>query len=211
MLLEALRTEVVEAGVKLAQAQLVQLSCGNVSARDPDTNLIAIKPGGADYFKLRPVDVLVVDEQGAVVDGEGKPSSETPMHTLVYRSRRDIHAAIHTHSAIATAWSVAQRAIPCVTVGQVLTDGAIPVAPYCQPGTEALGEVALRAMGSGSAVVLQNHGVFTVGANMKMALAAAFIVEEAALVAFYAEMLGDTLHLLGKQDLQEMLRRGTKG
>lgn len=211
MLLRELREQVVEAGVKLVQGHLVYLSAGNISARDPESGLIAIKPGGGDYLKLRAEDILIVDPHGNVVEGSGKPSSEMPMHALAYRQRSDIHAAIHTHSPVATAWGVAQREIPPVVVGQVLTNGPVPVAPYCQPGTDALAELALQAMGSGYAVVLQNHGVFAVGSSMDMALAVAFIVEEAATVAAQALALNPKLHLLTPHDWSEMLGTGSRG
>ncbi len=211
MLLRELREQVVEAGIRLVEGHLVYLSAGNVSARDPATGLIAVKPGGGHYLALKPEDILVINEQGAVIEGEGKPSSETPMHTLAYRRRKDINAAIHTHSPVATAWSVAQREIPPIVVGQVLTNGAVPFAPYSRPGTEGLGELALEAMGSGYAVLLQNHGVFAVGPNMDWALAVAFIVEEAATVAWHAVALSDQLRLMTEHDFQEMLASGHKG
>jgi ribulose-5-phosphate 4-epimerase/fuculose-1-phosphate aldolase len=106
---------------------------------------------------------------------------------------------------------VAQKEIPSVVVGQVLTSGPIPIAPYCQPGTEKLGQLALEKMGSGYAVLLQNHGVLAVGPNMDMALAVAFIVEEAAVVASHAVLLNLNLHLLGDREFKEMLGGGTRG
>ena len=210
MLLQKLREQVVEAGIKLLEGHLVYLSAGNVSARDPESGLIAVKPTGADYAKMKASDVLIIDEHGNVVDGEGTPSSESPMHTLAYRKRKDVNAAIHTHSPVATAWSVAQREIPPVALGQVLT-GPIPIAPYCQPGTRRVGEVALESMAEGSAVILQNHGPFIVGPTMKMALAVAFIVEEAAVVAFHASLLSDEVRLMTQHDFDEMLSGGSKG
>jgi ribulose-5-phosphate 4-epimerase/fuculose-1-phosphate aldolase len=130
---------------------------------------------------------------------------------LAYQRRRDINAAIHTHSPVATAWAVAEREIPPVTVGQVLCDGPIPFAPYRRPGSEAVGEAALEAMGSGYAVVLQNHGPFVVGRDMRMALTTAFIVKEAAEVALYATVLGGRMRLMTRQDFQEMLGGGSTG
>jgi L-ribulose-5-phosphate 4-epimerase len=155
-------------------------------------------------------DVVVIDEHGHVVEGEAKPSSETPMHTFAYRQREDINAAIHTHSPVATAWSVAQREIPPVVLGQVLT-GPIPIVPYCQPGTRQLGEVAMESMGEGRAVILQNHGPFVVGPTMRMALALAFIVEEAAMVALHASQLSQDLRLMSRDDFEEMLSGGSRG
>jgi len=211
MLLKELREQIVEAGVRLVEGHLTYLSSGNISARDPESGLIAIKPSGGDYLELTPEDILVIDDEGDVIEGAGRPSSETPMHTLVYRRRDDVNGAIHTHSPVATAWSVAGREIPPVTVGQALTEGAIPIAPYRQPGTRAVGEGALEAMGSGFAVVLQNHGPFVVGQNLRMALAAAFVVEEAARVAFYATLLSERPRLVTEDDYQRMLGGGSKG
>jgi ribulose-5-phosphate 4-epimerase/fuculose-1-phosphate aldolase len=210
MLLKELREQIVEAGIKLLEGHLVYLSAGNISARDPETGLIAVKPTGADYTKMTAQDVVVIDEHGQVVEGDGRPSSETPMHTLAYRQREDINAAIHTHSPIATAWSVAQREVPPVVLGQVLT-GPIPIVPYCQPGTRRLGEVAMESMGEGHTVILQNHGPFVVGPSMKMALAMAFIVEEAATVALHASQLSEDLRLMTQDDFEEMLSGGSKG
>lgn len=211
MLLRELREQVVEAGIKLVQGHLVYLSAGNVSARDAESGWIAVKPNGGDYLKLKPEDILIIDEQGQVIEGKGQPSSETPMHLITYRRRTDINAAIHTHSPVATAWSVAQREIPPVVVGQVLTNGPVPFAAYSRPGTDSLGELALQAMGSGYAVLLQNHGVFAVGPTIDLALAVAFIVEEAAIVAWHAVALGDRMRLMTESDFHDMLSAGSTG
>jgi L-ribulose-5-phosphate 4-epimerase len=211
VLLRQLREQVVEAGIKLVQGRLVYLSAGNVSARDPDTGLIAAKPGGGDYLTLKPEDIMIIDKWGNIVEGEGQPSSETPMHTAAYRRRPEVNGAVHTHSPAATAWSVAGRAIPPVTVGQVLTDGPIPIAPYHRPGSEAIAQAAMEAMGDGYAVILQNHGPFVVGATLDMALATAFIVEEAAEVAFRAVLLADQLRLMTRTDFDEMLGGDSRG
>jgi ribulose-5-phosphate 4-epimerase/fuculose-1-phosphate aldolase len=211
MLLGDLRERIVEAGVRLVEGHLVYLSAGNISARDPGSGLIAVKPGGGDYLKLRSEDILVIDSRGKVLEGQGQPSSETPMHLLVYERREDIRAVIHTHSPVATAWSVAQRPIPPVTVGQCLTNGPIPFAPYRRPGTDALGEAALTTMGDGCAVILQNHGVLAAGPSLDMALAMAFIVEEAAVVAFHAMRLGEDLRLMTEEEYRAILTSGSKG
>jgi L-ribulose-5-phosphate 4-epimerase len=211
VLLQELCEKIVYAGVKLVEGHLVYLSSGNISARDPETGLIAVKPSGGDYLEIGPEDILIIDEDGNVVEGKGKPSSETPMHSLVYRRRKDVNAVIHTHSPVATAWSVAQRPIPPVTVGQVLTGGAVPIAPYAQPGTQEVGEAALEAAGSGYAVLLQNHGPLVMGPTIEMALAAAYIVEEAATVAFHATLLGKELRLMQDSDFADMLGGGSAG
>jgi L-ribulose-5-phosphate 4-epimerase len=211
VLLRQLREQVVEAGIKLAAGHLVYLTAGNISARDPDSGLIAVKPGGGDYLELKPEDILIIDQHGTVVDGEGLPSSETPMHTAAYRRRPEVNGAIHTHSPAATAWSVAGRDIPPVTVGQVLTNGPIPYAPYHRPGSEIVGEAAMDAMGDGFAVILQNHGPFVVGPTLSLALATAFIVEEAADVAFRAVLLCDQPRLMTREDFDEMLSGASRG
>ncbi len=211
MLLQELRQEVVEVGVKLLEGRLVALSSGNISARDPQTGLIAVKPSGADYLRLKPQDIVVVDSEGRVVDGKGPASSESRLHLWAYRRRPDVHAAIHTHSPAATAWSVAGKEIPPVIAGQVLTGGAIPIAPYCRPGSDEVGEVAMQVLGSRSAVLLQNHGSFVVAPDLSKALTIAFIVEEAAMVALFALQLGAPLHLLTEQEFAEILQAGSKG
>jgi len=210
MLLKELREQVVEVGMALYDFRLVGLSDGNVSARDPETNLVAVKPGGFTWNKLRPEDIVIVDLDGNVVEGDSKPSSETPMHTCVYRTRPEINGAIHCHAPYSTAWSVVNKPIPAIIVNQVMTGGEIPIAEYRMPGTLDLGECALEAMGEGYAVVLQNHGPLCVGRSVIHALHITFAVEDAAKTALYATQIGGEMRLM-TQSIADMKARHKKG
>ena len=205
MLLKELREEVVEAGHFLYDAHYVGFADGNVSVRDPESNLVAVKPSGIPWPVIKPEDVAVIDVDGNMVEGELKPSSETPMHTLFYRKREDVNAVIHCHAPIATAWSVVNKPIPSYIVNQILTNGEIPIATYTPPGTESLGQSAYDVMGDeGLACVLQSHGTLTVGGNLHHALHNTFTVEDAAKIAMYVNTIGGDPRPMTDEDFVEM-------
>jgi len=192
MLLEELRNEVVRTGVRLLATGLVTSTWGNVSARDRAAGYVAITPSGMEYDRMRPEDVVVIDLLGRVIDGERKPSSETPMHLCIYSRKPGVYAVVHTHSIHATAVGVARGEIPLVT-GELVNAIGRPVrtAPYAPEGTRELGEAAVLGMGEGLAVILQNHGVVTAGTSLKDALFNAVVVEDAARVFLLARNLGE--------------------
>lgn len=205
MLLEQLREMVVEVCKYLYDFRLVGLRDGNVSVRDSETNLIAIKPSLFVYPKLHAQDVAIIDENNKLVDGAYKQSSESPMHTYIYRKRPEINGVIHCHAPYATAWSVAGKNIPSVIANQVMVGGEIPFAPYTKPGTTQLGEVALNVMGQGYAVILQNHGPLSIGESLQKALYVTLTVEDAAKTAYYALQIDkQSIHYLSKQVFFEM-------
>ncbi len=205
MLLENLREEVVEFGRYLYEAHLVGFADGNISARDPETNLVAVKPSGIPWPKITPKTVTVIDVEGNVQDGDLKPSSEVPMHTLFYRRRSDVNGVVHCHAPVATAWGLLNKEIPSIIVNQGLTQGAIKIAPYTPPGTEELGEKAFEIMGEkGSAVIIQSHGILAVGGNLAHALHVAFAIEDAAKIAMYAQMIGGECRPFTEEDYRRM-------
>jgi L-ribulose-5-phosphate 4-epimerase len=136
-------------------------------------------------------DVVVVDHDGRVVEGRWKPTSETPMHTIFYRERPEVGAVVHTHSPFATTFAIAREAIPVVLAEAALClGGAVPVAPYCRPGTEVLARTVLDTMGHGVGVLLANHGLITVGANLAQAYAATIAAEQMARCIIWARSMG---------------------
>jgi len=194
MKLKEVRSQIVEYGKKMHYSSLVSGTWGNISIRDKDTGLIAVTPTSMDYEKLSPEEVPVLDENGKLIEGEYPPSSETPMHTLIYRKRKDIFAIVHTHSKFATAFSVACKEIPVVIVDLALfIGGSVKVAQFKRPGTVELGEEVIRVLDiSGSnSVLLQNHGTLTVGSSIKKVFSGATAVEDAAEVYYYAKALGN--------------------
>lgn len=175
--------------------RLVIASLGNVSCRDSTGN-IAITPSGIDYEELTLEDIVTVDVTGAKVKGHHNPSSETPMHTLIYRERPDVYGVVHTHSLYASAFSVVNKEIPVDMVEVAAhVGGRIPVAPYRPPGTQELGEQALSVLGDRRACLLQNHGVLAVGSTLEKAYKAAAITEIAARIHILGTSLGDPREL----------------
>lgn len=191
MMEELLRREICLLNVELVHNNLVAWTGGNVSGRDPQTGLVVIKPSGIRYEALTPENMVVVDLDGRVVEGTYKPSSDTFAHVYVFRNRADINGVVHTHSSFATAWAAAGKPIPPVLTA--ICDefgGAIPVGVYAKVGGDEIGREIVRSIGSSSAILMKNHGVFTIGKTPEAAVKAAVMVEDAARTVFYALQLG---------------------
>jgi L-ribulose-5-phosphate 4-epimerase len=196
MRLQALREEVCELHRELPDNHLVAWTSGNVSARDPDTGLIVIKPSGVKFRDLRPGNMVVVDTNGAVVEGTHKPSSDTASHCAIYRQRPDVLGIVHTHSRYATAFAALGRSIPCVLTAMADEFGGdIPCGGFALIGGQDIGQVVVQTLtGSPSpAVLLQNHGVFTVGPTAEAAVKAAVMVEDNAAIVWLALQMGEPI------------------
>lgn len=204
MLLKDLRESVIEYALKVIDAGLISSTWGNISARDPESGLIAITPSGMEYRKLSPDDIVIVDKNGNIVDSKRKPSSETPMHALFYRERPEINGIVHTHSCYATAMSTLKKEIPVVLAELgACVGGLVKVAEYARGGTEEFGQAALRAIGDGTAVLQQNHGVLAIGKTLNDALFSAIVVEEAAKIYWLALQVGEPF-ILPDQEVKEI-------
>jgi L-fuculose-phosphate aldolase len=188
MLLEGLREEVVRVGVEALARGVVHGTAGNMSVRDEETGLIAISPSGIPYPSLSAADVVIVNEQGEVVDGRRKPSSETPLHTMVMRARPDVRAVVHTHAHFSTVVSCIRPYLPPILTEVCLVAGArVPVTRYGLTGTPDFGESVLEVLTPESkAVILKNHGLIAFGNSFDTALAISEVVEEAAKVYVHA-------------------------
>ncbi len=190
-MLEALKQELWKLHQVLPQAGLVVWTQGNISARDPETGLVAIKPSGVMYEDLRPEDHVVVNLDGEVVEGSLKPSSDTASHLYIYRHRPDVNGIVHTHSAYATAWAAVGRSIPVYLTAQGDEfGGPIPCAGFALIGGEEIGKLVVESIGSSVAVLLKNHGVVTIGKSAKTAVKAAVMVEDVARTSYLALQLG---------------------
>ena len=190
-MLEKLREELVQLHLELPRHNLVAWTSGNVSVRDPGTGLVVIKPSGIRYEDLTPESMVVVDLDGKMVEGRYKPSSDTFAHVYVYRHREDVNGVVHTHSTFATAWAAAGRPIPPVLTA--ICDefgGAIPVGAYAKIGGDEIGQEIIRSIGSSPAILMKNHGVFTVGKTPEAAVKAAVMVEDVARTVYHAMQLG---------------------
>lgn len=191
MRLEALRVEVLATAHRMVTDGLAHGAQGNISALDPDSGLVAVTPSALEYAGMQVEDIVVVDEYGRVVEGRWKPTSETAMHTIFYRERPDVAAVVHTHAPYATTFAIAHEPIPMVLAEAALClGGTVPVAPYCRPGTEELARTILQIMGAGVSALLANHGLITVGTNLKQAYSAAIAAEQMARQVIMARSMG---------------------
>ncbi len=191
-----LREEVCEGNLMLPKAGLVAWTGGNLSARDPETGHIVIKPSGMLYDEMTPEDMVVVDMDGRIVHGDRGPSSDTASHLGVYRARPDVMSIVHTHSRYATAFAAASRPIPCVLTA--IADefgGDVPLGEYASIGGNAIGEEIVRSIGHSPAILMKQHGVFTVGPTIMKALQAAVMVEDIAHTVLVASGLGELTRL----------------
>lgn len=184
MLLESLRIEIVEAGNEALRRGIVYGTAGNFSLRDPQTGLIAISPSGMPYPTVTPADVVIVDDEANVVDGDRRPSSETPMHTMILRSHPRIASVVHTHSHYSTVVGVIRDALPPILTEVCCVVGAsVPVSRYGLTGLPDIGESILESMTNETgAVLMRNHGLIAFGSSLAEALSVGMVVEEAARV-----------------------------
>jgi L-ribulose-5-phosphate 4-epimerase len=195
-MLEELRQIVCELHAELPKNNLVAWTSGNISARDPETNLVVIKPSGIKFPDLTRENMVVVDVQGTVIEGDYKASSDTASHCYIYRHMPQVNGIVHTHSRYATAFATHGRSIPCITTA--MSDefgGDIPCGGFALIGGEEIGQVVVETLqGSRSpACLLQSHGVFTVGATAEKAVKAAVMTEDNAAIAWASFLLGDPL------------------
>ncbi len=193
---QAVREEIVKMGNKIATTGLVMGTWGNISARIPGTELMAITPSGVDYETIKPEDIPVLDFEGNVVDGDLVPSIEWHLHLEIYKSRSDINGIIHTHSAFCTAMAIARKPIPgaCEDMVQIV-GGDVRVAEYVLPGTHELGIAAVNALEGRNAVILANHGLVGAAGSLKEAYKIVNVVEKSAQATIYAHMLGGVVPL----------------
>jgi len=191
MRLESIRKDLVLLHEELPRNGLVVWTGGNVSARDPETGLVAIKPSGVRYGELTPESMVVMDLDGQVVEGELKPSSDTVSHLYIYRHRPDVNGVAHTHSRYATAFAAVGRPIPVYLTAQADEfGGEIPCAGFAFIGDDSIGSLVVEGIGRSSAILLKNHGVFTIGRSAQAAVKSAVMVEDIAATVFAALQLG---------------------
>src|SRR5512136_2761397 len=158
-MLETLRNQVWKLNLALPQNGLVAWTSGNVSARDPETGSVVIKPSGVRYEDLRPEHLVVVDLAGRPIAGDLQPSSDTASHLYIYRQRADVNGVVHTHSPYATAFAAVGQPIPVyLTAHGDEFGGPIPCGGFALIGSEQIGQVVVESIGSSPAVLLKNHG-----------------------------------------------------
>lgn len=191
-----LKTDVAEAGKRMLHKGLVIGASGNISVRIPGEDRIVITPSQVEYDRIGADDIVVVDFEKNVLQGERNPSIEAGMHIGVYKARPDVGAVVHTHSVHASAVASLGRTIPPFLDEIVLMlGGEIEVAEYGVPGSEELAENAVRAMGKKNAVLLANHGSLCCGKNLESAFGNAELVERVAQIFILSSLLGGPKNL----------------
>jgi len=208
-MLEKLKQELVELHLELPRNNLVAWTSGNVSARDVESGLVAIKASGIRYEELRPEHMIVVDLDGKIVEGNLKPSSDTASHLYIYRHRPEVCGVVHTHSAYATAFAAVNKPIPVVLTA--IADefgGPIPCGGFALIGGEEIGKVVVESIGRSPAVLLKNHGVFTIGKDARSAVKAAIMTEDNARTVWLAMQIG-TPEEISQEDVEKLHYRYT--
>ncbi|WP_225752901.1 L-ribulose-5-phosphate 4-epimerase [Actinotalea sp. Marseille-Q4924] len=191
---ERVREVVARLHAELPRWGLVVWTAGNVSQRLTTADLFVIKPSGVTYDELTPEAMVVCDLDGNLVDGDRAPSSDTAAHAYVYKHMPHVGGVVHTHSTYATAWSARAEEIPCVLT--MMADefgGPVPVGPFALIGDDSIGRGIVETLRTSRsrAVLMQNHGPFTIGRDGMDAVKAAVMVEEVARTVHVARELGE--------------------
>jgi len=206
---QRLRGEVAALHSELVRYALVAWTAGNVSARVPGYDLFVIKPSGVSYDDLTPELIVVCDLDGRLVEGDLSPSSDTDAHAYVYRHRPDVGGVVHTHSPYACAWAAVAEPIPCALTGMADEfGGPIPLGPFALIGDDSIGRGIVETLTGhrSRAVIMQNHGVFTIGSDARDAVKAAVMCEDVARSTHLARQLGP-LQLIPPDDVARLYDR----
>jgi L-ribulose-5-phosphate 4-epimerase len=196
--MDELRREVARLHLELPRNGLVAWTSGNLSARLPGGELMAIKASGIGYDELSAEAIVVCDLHGELVEGDFAPSSDAATHGYVYRAMPAVGGIAHTHSTYATAWAIHGEPIPCAMTAMADEfGGEIPIGPFELIGDEAIGRGIVDTLeGHNSpAVLMRAHGVFTLGPTPRAAIKAAVMCEDAARTVHLARALGDVVPL----------------
>ena len=198
--IQQVREQVAALHGELVRYGLVVWTGGNISGRVPGEDLFVIKPSGVSYDELSPANMILCDLDGNVIPGspgsEHSPSSDTAAHAYVYRKMPDIGGVVHTHSDYAAAWAARGESIPCVLTAMADEfGGPIPVGPFAIIGDDSIGRGIVETLTGhrSRAVLMQNHGVFTIGKDAKDAVKAAVMTEDVARTVHYARQLGEPI------------------
>jgi len=190
-MLEELKKRVCDLNLELVKNKLVTSTSGNVSGRDRESGYVVIKPSGVKYEDLTPDDMVVVNLEGKIIEGKLKPSVDTQTHLYVYRHRQDVNGMVHTHSNYATSFAALGQPIPVyLTAIADEFGGPIPIGAYAKIGSEEIGREIVKSIGTSPAILMKNHGVFTIGSSPEAALKAAIMLEDIAKTVHLALLRG---------------------
>lgn len=208
-MLDELRKQICDLHAKLPENNLVAWTSGNISGRDPETNLIVIKPSGVKFEDLSSDNMVIVNLDGEIVEGNYKASSDTTSHCYIYRHMPDVHGIVHTHSRYATAFAIVGKEIPCVTTA--MGDefgGSIPCGGFALIGGEEIGHVVVETLKNSRSpsCILQSHGVFATGTSAEAAVKAAVMTEDNAAMVWAALQIGQPLTIT-PTDIDKLYQR----
>jgi L-fuculose-phosphate aldolase len=194
------RTEVLRAAKALYAAGLVVGTSGNVSGRMPDDETVCMTPSSLAYEPMTLDDLVVVDFDGTVVDGDRSPTSERSLHLECYKAYPEIRGVIHSHATYASMFALVRQPIPAAIEEVIVyVGGDIPVCDYCPTGTDELGKEVASRVGDRSAVLMANHGLLCVGKSVDDALHTSYVVERTAQIVWGARALGSVVDLPPEQ------------
>lgn len=197
------RQQVLDAALKLDRYGLIALSGGNVSWRMP-TGEVLVTPSGMIYDDMVADDVLVVDIDGNIIEGERKASVDTEALLYIFKNMPHVNAVIHTHQPYATGLGLVMDEIPCnLSTMANATEAPVPVAAYGDPGSLSMGVEAVRAIGNSLAVVLKHHGVISIGRDLRQALFSCVYLEEAAKTVSVALSTGLPMATMTQEQIDE--------
>ena len=192
---EILKNDIVDMGKQLVTKNLVAGSWGNISCI-VDENSMAITPSGMGYAKQRAEDIVIIDFDENIIEGKHIPSSESKLHSAIYKACPEARAIIHTHSIYASALAAMRKPVPAIIEDIVqIIGGRVNCAEYALPGTQELADNAVAAMQARKAVLLANHGAVCWGKNLEDALIVAEILEKAAQIAIICQSAGGAVEL----------------
>ena len=204
-----MRQKICNLNIDLVRYGLVAWTAGNVSERLPDGKSFMIKPSGVSYDELTPAMMVICDLNGKVLEGELSPSSDTAAHAYVYKNMPEVGGIVHTHSNYASAWAAIHSAIPCALTAMADEfGGEIPLGPFALIGNDDIGKGIVSTLSGhrSRAVIMKNHGVFTIGKDAKDAVKAAVMCEDVAKTTWIARTMG-TLQLLDQSDIDALFSR----
>lgn len=192
---QEVKKAVLRTAKEMLRTGLVEGTSGNLSGRLPDGNVV-MTPSTLDYEQMQLSDLVVVDLEGNVVEGERTPTTEKALHLACLRAHEDLGGVIHSHALFATMFAVTRQPIPCVIEEfDVFVGGEVPVAGYEVTGSDELGEEVARWVEDRGAVLMANHGLLTVGKDIENAMKVAHLVERTARIIWGARQLGDLVPL----------------
>lgn len=195
MRMEKERSFLIEYGKKLVEQGLTKGTGGNLSMFDRESGLMAITPSGIDFFQIKPEDIVLMDLDGHVVEGDRTPSSEWEMHLLEYKNRQDLDAVIHAHTVWAAVMSCLHWPLPAAHYMIAVAGKDVRCAEYASYGTHELAVHALQGMADRKAVFLANHGILTGGASIQEAFNVLVQVEYCCEVYLKAKEVGEPVIL----------------